>query len=125
MALWVTTGYQVQNRVPIFSLTTLYSLTHCLTAVFPQTSMTLQDSPEGRLSQTLQGKHIKKLLHARGKKKKSVINKKGRNVTTGKCAGTCLSQSNPCGILTFGVIHIPTFQWHYAIFCEVIRGSMF
>lgn len=27
--------------------------------------MTLQESPEGRLSQTLQEKHIKKLLHSR------------------------------------------------------------
>lgn len=34
-------------------------------SVFLQTTMTVQESPEGRLSQTLQEKHIKKLLHSR------------------------------------------------------------
>lgn len=43
-------------------------------------------------------------------------------MTTGKCAGTCLSQSNPCGNLASGVImQISTFQWHYATFCEAIK----
>lgn len=47
-------------------------------------------------------------------------------MATGKCTGTRLSQSKPCGIFVFGVIiQISTFQWHYAIFCEVIKGSMF
>lgn len=42
--------------------------------------------------------------------KKIYISKKGGNVTTGKCAGTLLFQSNPCGNLTSGVImQISTF----------------
>lgn len=42
--------------------------------------LTMQESPEVKLPQTLQYKHIKRLLHAREKK---IISKKGGNVTTG------------------------------------------
>lgn len=42
----------------------LYSLTHSLTIVFPQTNTTLHDNTDIRPSQALQGVHIKKLLDA-------------------------------------------------------------
>lgn len=59
----MATECRVQNRVPKFSEHLIFSDSlpnNCL----PQN----QYSPERRLSQTLQGKHIKKLLRARGKK---------------------------------------------------------
>lgn len=66
----MTTDYRVQTRVPKFSEHLIFS--DSLPKNFlPQN----QYSPEGRLSQTLQGKHIKKLLHARGGKKKKVFYK--------------------------------------------------
>lgn len=117
----MTTDYRVQNRVPNFSLTTLYSLTHSLTTVFPRTNIHCKIVQEV----DFRGSKLKTFCMPGKKTKQTPSYSKRGNVTIRKCAATHLSQSNPCGILTFGVIiQIPTFQWHYAIFCEVIRGSM-
>lgn len=68
----------------------------------------MQETAEVKVLQTLQDKHIKKTFACQGGK--IFKSKKEGNVTTEKYAGTCLSQSNPCGNLAFGVImQISTF----------------